>query len=63
MPTRSYLSQVPPVAWFGLGERTPAELDIRWPDGERTTHPVSVPAGAPGLSLVLERQPAPRPDR
>ena len=63
MPTRSYLSQVPPVAWFGVGERTPAEIDIRWPDGERTTHPVSVPAGAPGLSLVLERQPAPRPDR
>jgi hypothetical protein len=37
MPTRSYLSQVEPVATFGLG---PAEridrLTVRWPDGARS---------------------------
>ena len=35
MPTRSYLSQVEPVAVFGLGEASAADrLEIRWPDGE-----------------------------
>ena len=37
MPTRSYLSQVEPVAVFGLGEATSLDaLEIRWPDGEIT---------------------------
>ena len=63
MPTRSYLSQVPPVAWFGVGERAPEEVDVRWPDGERSVHPVSVPAGAPGRSVVIERAPQPRRGR
>ena len=41
MPTRSYLSQVPAQAWFGLGdEGGAATLEITWPDGSRTTHPV-----------------------
>ena len=35
MPTRSYLSQVEPVAVFGLGEASAVDrLEIRWPDGE-----------------------------
>ena len=39
MPTRSYLSQVPPVAWFGVGASTPVEVRVRWPDGVETAHP------------------------
>ena len=58
MPTRSYLSQVPPVAWFGVGARSAAEVEVRWPDGERSTHPVAIPAGAPGALIVVDR-PAP----
>lgn len=35
MPTRSYLSQVEPVAVFGLGEASALDrLEIRWPDGD-----------------------------
>ena len=35
MPTRSYLSQVEPVAIFGLGDASAVDrLEIRWPDGE-----------------------------
>ncbi|MDE0888716.1 MAG: FG-GAP-like repeat-containing protein [Phycisphaerales bacterium] len=38
MPTRSYLSQVEPVAVFGLGPALAIDrLEIRWPDGEVTT--------------------------
>jgi hypothetical protein len=38
MPTRSYLSQVEPVAVFGLGPAPAIDrLEIRWPDGEITT--------------------------
>jgi hypothetical protein len=55
MPTRSYLSQVPPSAWFGLGgEGGPgdvASIEVRWPDGARSTH-------APGAGrgrIVLRR--------
>ena len=37
MPTRSYLSQVEPVAVFGLGDAEAIDrLEIRWPDGETT---------------------------
>ena len=37
MPTRSYLSQVEPVAVFGLGDVESIDrLEIRWPDGETT---------------------------
>ena len=36
MPTRSYLSQVEPVMYFGLGEaREVGPLEVRWPDGRR----------------------------
>ena len=38
MPTRSYLSQVEPVAVFGLAESEALDsLEIRWPDGEVTS--------------------------
>lgn len=38
MPTRSYLSQVEPVAVFGLGNAKAIDrLEIRWPDGEITS--------------------------
>ena len=44
MPTRSYLAQVEPVLTFGLGADGTAEsLEIRWPDGARSTH--TPPAG------------------
>lgn len=37
MPTRSYLSQVEPVAVFGLGDAEAIDrLEIRWPDGGTT---------------------------
>lgn len=35
MPTRSYLSQVEPIASFGLGEATAGEGTVIWPDGMR----------------------------
>lgn len=35
MPTRSYLSQVEPVASFGLGDATAAQVTVTWPDGLR----------------------------
>lgn len=46
MPTRSYLSQVEPVAVFGLGEASTLDaLEIRWPDGEVTTVEGPIEAG------------------
>lgn len=53
MPTRSYLSQVPAQAWFGLGDSTGgATVEVTWPDGETASHPV-----APGTrgTLRIER--------
>jgi hypothetical protein len=41
MPTRSYLSQVPAQAWFGLGaEDGPATIEVTWPDGTATSRPI-----------------------
>ena len=46
MPTRSYLSQVEPVAVFGLGEASAVDrLEIRWPDGETRTIEGPIEAG------------------
>jgi hypothetical protein len=36
MPTRSYLSQVPPHAIFGIGESHITACEVRWPDGQQT---------------------------
>jgi hypothetical protein len=36
MPTRSYLSQVPPHAVFGIGQAHITACEIRWPDGQQT---------------------------
>jgi hypothetical protein len=37
-PTCSYLSQIPPTAYFGLGSSaTIEELHITWPDGHEQT--------------------------
>jgi hypothetical protein len=55
MPTRSYLSQVPPVAAFGLGGMAPADLVVRWPDGSETRHPV--PIAGPGAEVTVTRPP------
>jgi hypothetical protein len=53
MPTRSYLSQVPARAWFGLGTGTDAAtVEVTWPDGRTTSHPVA--PGARG-TLRIER--------
>ncbi|MBM4100037.1 MAG: CRTAC1 family protein [Planctomycetes bacterium] len=49
MPTRSYLSQVPPVAWFGMGAAGPEEFRVRWPDGAETVHAA---ADAMGQSAI-----------
>ena len=38
MPTRSYLSQVPPHAVFGFGEAHITSCEVRWPDGQQTKH-------------------------
>ena len=51
MPTRSYLSQVPPEAAFGLGGRIPLRLVVRWPDGAETTHAVPEP-GAGSVATI-----------
>ena len=59
MPTRSYLTQVPAIAWFGVGPGTPVEVTVRWPDGERSSHPAAAAAGTPGTALVI-RRPSPR---
>lgn len=41
MPSRSYLSQVELPVTFGLGTETAVEsLEIVWPDGERSRHPI-----------------------
>jgi hypothetical protein len=42
MPWRSYLSQVPAEAWFGLGGGSVRSITVRWPDGvgERFDAPV-----------------------
>ena len=53
MPTRSYLSQVPAQAWFGLGDSSGgATVEVTWPDGGTTSHPVA--PGARG-TLRIER--------
>ena len=53
MPTRSYLSQVPAQAWFGLGHHAAgATVEVTWPDGGTTSHPVA--PGARG-TLRIER--------
>ena len=47
--TRGFLSSLPAVAHFGLGERTTAEeVSVTWPDGKVTTRR-NVPAG--GVTL------------
>lgn len=54
MPTRSYLSQVPPVAWLGTGPSSVRRITVRWPDGATTEHPV-----APGAREVTFARPRP----
>ena len=49
MPTRSYLSQVPPVAWFGVGSSVPVEVRVRWPDRGETVHPAAEAAGGKAI--------------
>jgi hypothetical protein len=38
--TRSYLSQTELAATFGLGNREPKEMTIRWPDGSEQKVPI-----------------------
>jgi hypothetical protein len=51
MPTRSYLSQMPPEAAFGPGGRIPLRIVVRWPDGAETTHAVPEP-GAGSVATI-----------
>jgi hypothetical protein len=53
MPTRSYLSQVPPMAWIGLGATQARRITVRWPDGATTEH--SIAPGAGDLTIVRPR--------
>ncbi len=49
MPTRSYLSQVELPVTFGLGSATEVErLEVIWPDGTRSEHPV------PAIDQLIE---------
>jgi len=53
MPARSYLSQVEPIAHFGLGAETRVEsLRVRWPDGEVQ----QVDVGDVDRRIVVERE-------
>jgi hypothetical protein len=36
-PTRGYLSQTELTATFGLGNRQPTQMSVRWPDGSKQT--------------------------
>lgn len=36
----SYLVGNAPELWFGLGDLQPERVEVRWPDGERSVHPV-----------------------
>ena len=36
-----YLSQSSPECYFGLGEGVPLGVDVRWPDGTATQHPIT----------------------
>ncbi len=41
-PSRSYLSQVEPIAFWGLGDAMPPfEVDLRWPDGTFETFEIT----------------------
>jgi hypothetical protein len=52
MPTRGYISQVEPTAFFGLGDATRVEsLSVRWPDGAT----MDVPVPDVDRVLVVER--------
>jgi hypothetical protein len=56
MPTCSYLSQVPPTAWFGIGASKVSSIHVRWPDGTVTAHPE--PHGATtgaSRTMIIER--------
>ena len=51
MPTRSYLSQVEPVAVFGLGNAQAIDqLEIRWPNGKITLVEGPIESGRHRLS-------------
>lgn len=49
MPTRSYLSQVPPVAHFGTGTSAVREFRVRWPSGAESVHAPGAPDGRPSV--------------
>jgi hypothetical protein len=53
MPTRSYLSQVPAMAWIGLGATEARRITVRWPDGATTEHAIAPGAGE--LTIVRPR--------
>jgi hypothetical protein len=53
MPTRSYLSQVPPVAWLGMGSTPARRITVRWPDGTTSVH--APPEGVRETVLVHPR--------
>ena len=33
---QGYLSQSLPIAWFGLGDKVPTTIEVRWTDGKIT---------------------------
>jgi hypothetical protein len=38
----NYLSQAPMQLWFGLGAETSASVEVRWPSGAVSVHPVGI---------------------
>lgn len=46
-----YLGQRPPIAHFGLGEATSAQVSVRWPSGQVTEHTMSP---GPKLQRLVE---------
>ncbi len=48
---QGYLSQSSTETWFGLGNKNPQSIDIRWPDGKRSS--MKVESGQTSLTLAF----------
>jgi hypothetical protein len=46
--SRGYLSSVEPILHFGIGDNTSAQVEVFWPDGQKSYHKID----APGLATL-----------